>query len=133
MKWINYSRGHCCRNSLAHMTQGTQALHRQKQVKSLRLGRIPKFRLCGLSSRGISLASLLYKVPIGPQAYIQSHLSTMSLFFPFSDSSTSWWTRAVVTLQWGLPHTLSCIATTRGSCKSWRGMGVGDLPRSEKV
>ena len=38
---------------------------------------------------------------------------------PFSDSSTSWWTQAAVILQWGLPPTLSCIATTRGSCESW--------------
>lgn len=42
---------------------------------------------------------------------------------PFSDSSTSWWTQAAVTLQWGLPPTLSCIATTRGSCESWGRAG----------
>lgn len=38
---------------------------------------------------------------------------------PFSDSSTSWWTQAAVTSQWGLPPTPSYIATTRGSCESW--------------
>uniref|UniRef100_A0A8D0PZX6 Beta-secretase 1 n=2 Tax=Sus scrofa TaxID=9823 RepID=A0A8D0PZX6_PIG len=37
------------------------------------------------------------------------------------DSSTSWWTQAAVTLLWGLPPTLSCIATTRGSCPAHTG------------
>lgn len=47
---------------------------------------------------------------------------------PFSDSSTSWWTQGAVTLQWGLPPTLSCIATTRGSCESWGELKGRTLP-----
>lgn len=48
---------------------------------------------------------------------------------PFSDSSTSWWTQEAVTLQWGLPLTLFCIATTRGSCESWGELKGRILPK----
>jgi hypothetical protein len=111
--------------------QETLACHRQTQVQSLRLRRTLKVCLwpwCQCCRPGCS-----YSVDRSTRTtgrWVQSRLSAMSFLSPFSDSSTSWWTRAVVTLQWGLPHTLSCIATTRGSCKSWGGVGEGSRTRA---
>lgn len=101
------------------------------QVQSLRLRRFlkvclwPWFQCC---QPGCSYSMDRSTRTTGQ--WVQSRLSVMSFLSPFSDSSTSWWTRAVVTLQWGLPHTLSCIATTRDSCKSWGGVGEGPRTRA---
>lgn len=132
MEWISHSRGllmaernsddQVTGNTSMTQTDASAVSEAQEDPQSLTVALVP-----------VLSAWCSYSVDRSTRTtgwWVQSHLSAMSFLSPFSDSSTSWWTRAVVTLQWGLPHTLSCIATTRGSCKSWGGVGEGSRTRA---